>query len=154
MESDATPQQALDEVERATAALWSHYPPTPWWYCPGSGAWHAALVLVLGGLDGRYLLQLVGAVGLLAVAVWFTNWYTTYRGTIPRVGSSMPAEFRPAVIAFGGFYLSVISLVALVFIAVGYVVAAIVAFVGVTVLFAVYERAYAAAAAATRERLG
>jgi hypothetical protein len=91
---------------------------------------------------------------LLGVAVWFMNWYTRYRGTIPRVGRSMPAEFRPAVIAFVGFHVSLIGVVALVLIAVGYVVAAIVAFAGITVLFAVYERAYAAAAAATRERLG
>ena len=154
MESDASPQQALDEVERATAALWSHYPPTPWWYCPGSGAWHAALVLVLGGLHESPLLLAAAMVGLFAVAAWFTTWYTRYRGTIPRVGSSIPAEFRPAVVAFGAFYVSVLAVVVLVFVGLGYLAAAIVAFVGVTVLFAVYERAYAAAAAATRERLG
>ena len=119
MDSDATPQQALAEVERATAALWAHNPPTPWWYCPGSGAWHAGFVLAVGGLQGSPALLAMAMVGLFAVLVRFTTWYTRYRGTIPRVGSSMPAEFRPA-----------------------------------TVGFAVYERAYAAAAAATRERLG
>src|SRR5919109_5063410 len=141
MESDATPQQALDEVERATAALWSHYPPTPWWYCPGSGAWHAGFVLVLGGLHDSPVLLTVAMVGLMAVAAWFTQWYTRYRGAVPRAGRSMPAEFRPAVIAFGGCYLSLLAVVALVFIAVGYVAAAVVAFVGVTVGVYVFERA-------------
>ena len=154
MESDATPQQALAEVERATAALWAHYPPTPWWYCPGSGAWHAGFVLAVGGLQGSPALLAMAMAGLFAVLLRFTTWYTRYRGTIPRVGSSMPAEFRPAVVAFGGCYLALLAVVALVFVTVGYLAAAVVAFAGVTVGFAVYERAYAAAAAATRERLG
>jgi hypothetical protein len=154
MESDATPQQALAEVERVTAGLWADYPPTPWWYCPGSGAWHAGLVLALGGLHGSPLLQLAATAGLTAVAAWFTSWYTRYRGVVPRIGSGIPAEFRPAVLAFGGGWLAVLAVVVVVFATVGYLVAAVVAFVAVTAGFYVYERAYAAAAAATRERLG
>ncbi|HEY8525490.1 MAG TPA: hypothetical protein VIL48_11030 [Acidimicrobiales bacterium] len=154
MESDATPQQALAQAERATAAVWYDYPPTPWWYCPGAGAWHAAFPLAIGGLRDAPALLLVALAALMAVAAGFTTWYTRYRGAMPRVGGAIPAEFRPAVVAFGGGYLTLLVGVAIVFVTAGYGAAAIVALVGVTAGFAVYERAYAAAAAATRARVG
>jgi hypothetical protein len=153
MESDATPQQALAEAERATASLWAHYPPTPRWYCPASGAWHAGYVLAFGGLRDSLVLLAIAMVALMALAVWFMNWYTRYRGAFPKVGSA-PQEFTPAIAAFVGGYAILAAAVVVVLVTVGSVVAALVAFVGVTALFYVYERAYAAAAAATRARLG
>jgi hypothetical protein len=153
MESDATPQQALAEVERATAGLWAHYPPTPWWYCPASGAWHAGFVLAFGGLHDSLVPLAIAMVALMALAALFASWYTRYRGAIPKVRSA-PEEFTPAIAAFVGGYAALAAAVVAVLVTVGYVVAALVAFVGVTALLYVYERAYAAAAAATRERLG
>jgi hypothetical protein len=153
MESDPTPQQAIVEVERATATLWTAYPPTPGWYCPAVGAWCAALVLVVGGLRGSPVALVASLAGLAALSAWYRVWYTRYRGTLPRLGSA-PDEFRPAVAAFIAGTSVVVVATALTYLLVGYVAAALLAFVVVTAGLAVYERAYATAAAATRARLG
>jgi hypothetical protein len=153
MESDVTPEQALQDAEQATATLWTDYPPTPSWYYPAGGAWSAGFVLALGGLNDQPLLQLVAMAALFALLVWFANWYTRYRGAIPRVGSA-PAEFRPAITILIAGVAVLIGAIALLYVAVGYVAAAALALVGVTAALYTYERAYEAAAAATRERLG
>jgi hypothetical protein len=153
MESDMTPRTALAATERATGALWTRYPPTPWWYPPAGGAWCAALVLALGGLRDSPPLLLAALAGLLAVSLWFRSWYTRYRGTLPRVDSA-PAEFRRAIAALGAGTVVLVVATVLVDLTVGYPAAGLLAFAGTTVGLAVYERAYASAAAATRERLG
>ena len=51
MESDVSPQEALAAAERATASVWTDYPPTPAWYYPAVGAWAAALAYAITGVD-------------------------------------------------------------------------------------------------------
>lgn len=153
MESETTPHDALAEAERATSSLWTRYPPTPWWYSPAGGAWCAGFVLALGGLHESPLLLVAALAGLLALSLWFRIWYVRYRGTLPRVGSA-PAEFRQAITAFGAGTVVLLAATVLVYLAAGYLAAGLLAFAGSTVGLAVYERAYASAAAATRERLG
>lgn len=152
MESESTPAQALADVERATATLWTEYPPTPWWYYPAIGAWCGGLVLTLGGLHDSPLLLLLAMAALLALGRWFTAWYTRYRGTFPRLRSA-PAEFRRAITSFVAGYVLLLMVTALVWVAAGFAAAAVVVFAGAAGGTFVYERAYAAAAA-TRERLG
>jgi hypothetical protein len=152
MESDLTPQQALVDAERATAAVWIDYPPTPAWYYPASGAWHAGFVGALGALYDKPVLLAVAAGVLGGLVGWFLHWYTGYRGTYPKV-SSAPEEFRSAIAAFLAAYTVLLVATVGLTVAVDPVVAAVVAFVGFTATVYVYERAYERAAAATRRRL-
>jgi hypothetical protein len=153
MESDVTPEQALAAAERATAAVWIDYPPTPAWYYPAMGAWWGALVLSLGALYDDPLLLVAPAAVLIGSLAWFVSWYTRYRGTLPK-GVSAPKEFRPAIAALAAGEVVMIALAAALCLTAGPLVAALVTFVGATAGLWVYERAYEAAAAATRERLG
>ena len=47
METTPDPYQQLAEAERAAAAPYVDYPPTPAWYAPAVGAWSAAVVAAL-----------------------------------------------------------------------------------------------------------
>jgi hypothetical protein len=153
MESDVTPQQALVAAERATTALWTDYPPTPRWYHPAIGAWLGALVLSLGALyDEPFLLALPVAV-LIGLELWFVRWYKQYRGTLPKALGA-PKEFRPAIAAFAAGSTVLLGLAVVLCLTAGPVVAAVVTFVGATAGTYAYERAYEAAAVATRERVG
>lgn len=153
VESDATPHQALAEAERATASLWVDYPPTPAWYCPAAGAWHAGFVLAVGGLYESPAWLAISMSVLTSLLAGFTAWYTRYRGAAPRVRSA-PAEFTTPIMAYMGAWVTAVAVIAAVSVMVDYRVGAVVAFMLVTSVFYVYEWAYAAAAAATRERLG
>ncbi|HEY0952025.1 hypothetical protein [Nocardioides sp.] len=148
MESDEI-RQALREAERAEAAPWTDYPPTPRWYPPATGLWAAGLTAVLGGLDG--LLHSLGVLSLVILELAFLRWYTRYRGGMWPTGRP-PREFRSAIawflvalalIAGAALALATVSLVA----AVGLVA------VSVTLVVARYEQAYADAARRARERL-
>jgi hypothetical protein len=151
MENDATPQQALAEAERATAALWTDYPPTPSWYYPAVAAWATGYVLAFGALDNLAVLGAASvALGLLAVV--FVRWYTNLRGTIPR-RQSAPAEFKSAIRAYLLGYILILGATAALFLTVGYLVAAAFMFVTSTAGLWFYERAYERAAGRTRERL-
>jgi hypothetical protein len=152
MESDVTPAEALAEAERVTARLWTHYPPTPAWYYPAGGAWYAGFVLVVGGLHDRPLLLIVAIAALFALSAWFLRWYTTYRGTFPRLRSA-PAEFRPAIRLLVAGHATLLVAVAVLYVTAGLGAVALLTFCGVTAGLYLYERAYEAAAAATRERL-
>lgn len=152
METDATPQDALRQAERATASVWTDYPPTPWWYYPAGGAWAAGLVYAITGVDNS-LVQIAMVVGLCALSGLFIGWYKNYRGTLPRI-TSAPREFKRAITVYFVVYALLIAGV----IVVGFVldqplVAAVGMFVAATAGLYVYERAYESAAQRTRERL-
>ncbi|MFF5446341.1 hypothetical protein [Streptomyces sp. NPDC012888] len=150
MESDFSARRALAVAERGAAAPWIDYPPTPRWYCPGAGAWAAALVLALVELRGWWLLLALGA---LAAVEWaFLLWYRRLRAAWPRTDRA-PAEFRPAIrtLLLGGAALT--AAVVLLAVSVGSAVAVPLTFAGVTAGLAWYEKAYARAAARTRERV-
>jgi hypothetical protein len=103
------------------------------------------------------LAELPGLVGFAVVVVlgaleaWFLAWYRRYRGTMPT--GMPPAEMRTAMAAFVvGLLVLVGVLMALSFLFATWV-PVVVAFVAVTAMTWVYERAYAAGARAARDRL-
>jgi hypothetical protein len=152
METDATPQDALRQAERATASVWTDYPPTPWWYYAAGGAWAAGLVYAITGVDND-LVRVGVIVALCAFAGAFVGWYKSYRGALPRV-TSAPREFKRAIVAYFVVYALLIAGVVVV----GFVldlplVAAVGTFVAATTGLYVYEKAYESAAQRTRERL-
>ncbi|MGB3698603.1 MAG: hypothetical protein WBA05_14330 [Gordonia sp. (in: high G+C Gram-positive bacteria)] len=155
MESDQQPDDVrvlLRIAERAAAAPFVDYPPTPSWYPPAVGAWTAALAGVLAHRPAPVIAIpiLVLLVGLLG---GFVGWYTRLRGTMPTI-TDAPPEFRHL---FKRYLAGVIAVAAIVIALMLFTPAPIgigAAFVLVTAAIALYERAYARAAVATRERLG
>ena len=148
MESDEI-RRVLREAERAEAAPWTDYPPTPRWYPPATGLWAAGLALAFGGLDDRD--RALTLVVLVTLELVFLRWYTRYRGGMWPTGRP-PREFRPAI----AWFLAALTAVA----AAAFALAAVslpvmVVFVGiaVTLILARYEQAYADAARRARERL-
>lgn len=149
MESEEI-RQALRDADRAEAAPWTDYPPTPRWYPPAVGAWAALLTLAFAELDGG--LRWLALAGLIGAEFAFVRWYVRYRDSVMPVGRP-PREFRGAITGFvtgaAVVVLGVAALVALV----GSWAAAAFAFIATTVIIAWYERAYAEAARLARERL-
>jgi len=148
MESDEV-RQALREAERAEAAPWTDYPPTPRWYPPATGLWGAGLTAAFGALDGAT--RSLGLLALVAAEVVFIRWYTRYRGGMWPTGRP-PREFRPAI-AWLLAALAVIAGAALALATVSLWAAVALVAVAVTLLVARYEQAYADAARRARERL-
>lgn len=146
-------RQALAAAERATASLWTDYPPTPWWFFPAIGVWAGALVVALAELWDRPVLSVPAVVLLLGLEVAFLQWTQRARGTWPRLRSA-PVEFAPVIRAYAVGVTLVLAATLGMALAIGTVAAAAVAAVTVTVGLVLHERAYAAAAQATRRRLG
>lgn len=94
-----------------------------------------AFVIVLALLEGAFLV-----------------WYRRYRGTMPSL-ASMPAEVAGAMRAFLGGAVIVVGAVVITAVMAGALAGAGLTFVAVTAGLVAYERRYAAAARATRERL-
>ncbi|MXG88470.1 hypothetical protein [Nocardioides flavescens] len=150
METDRDARELLREADRAEAAPWVDFPPTPGWYPPAVGAWGAAMVLALGLLDGPVGAVVVVALALVEVA--FIRWYRHYRGTMPT--GAVPREMRPAMLAFmAAVLVIVVGAGALTMTGHAWLAAALVLVVGTAVVWW-YERAYAAGAARVRARLG
>lgn len=154
MESDAFDlTEAQRTLERAEAAPYVDYPPTPWWYYPAFGAWSAAYVALLGLWDDHSVLLVAGMVLLAAVIGGFLGWYQRYHGAMPRPFRG-PREFRPAYAFYGLGTAAVVGLVTAAWLLVGHPAAIVTAFAATALALHGYERAYATAARRTRERLG
>lgn len=152
MESVEELRERESLAERAAAALYVDYPPTPRWYPPAMGLWAVALVLVIALVDPESSWRAVGLGALVVVNLVFVGWYRRYRGTWPR--GRAPREIRRAMAGFVvGAALTVVLGGLLIWLAPA-AVAALVVFVAVTAGVAWYEAVYAGAAAATRARLG
>jgi hypothetical protein len=150
MESKESARELLREADRAEAAPWVDFPPTPGWYPVSVGVWGAALCLALG-LMSSSLWRMLVVFGLVGLEGAFFAWYRRYRGTWPT--GPMPRELRPAAYAFvAGVLALVIGAGALLLLGFAWVAAGAVLVLG-TAHFWWYERAYAAAMAATRARL-
>jgi hypothetical protein len=152
VESFTPEQQALAEANRAAAAPFVEYPPTPWWFFPGAGAWAAAMVLTATGARDTPAVFLPALAALIGVELAFFTWYRRYRGTSPTLKSAPPEIAREMRRYFVGVGVVAAVVVVTVFVA-NAVVAAGVAFVLVTAGLVVYERRYEAAVREIRARL-
>lgn len=153
MESFEAREQLL-LVERAAAAPYVQYPPSPWWYAPAIGAWTAAFIadFVWWRRNGVLFAASLGI--LLAAETLFVIWMRRRHGALPMPGHGRPPAEIAAV--WRGYVLGVAAIAALVALAWwlgGVPVAAAVAFVLVTAGIALYERRYAIAAGKVRDRL-
>lgn len=154
MESDAFDlAEAQRTAERAEAAPYVDYPPTPWWYYPASGAWVAAYVGLLGLWDRQPVLLVGGMVALSAVVGGWLSWYQRYHGAMPRPFRG-PRELRTAYVVYVLVSLAVVALVAGAWQVAGHLAAVVTGFVVTAIGLYAYERSYAGAARRVRERLG
>jgi hypothetical protein len=151
MESERDLAAVLRQADRAAAAPYIDYPPTPAWYPPATGLW-AALFCLVAGLPDEGPLRELALLALVAVEVAFLVWYRRRRGTWPR--GRAPEEIRTVMASFIVGAIVVVGVVGVTSWLTAPWVAAIVAFVVVTPALAWYERVYAAAAARARARLG
>lgn len=148
MESDEI-RAALREADRAEAAPWTDYPPTPRWHPAAVGLWAALLTLAFAELDD---LRLPAVLALVAIELGFVRWYVRYRNGVMPTGSA-PREFRGAIALFvTGAAVIVAGTAALVTLLSPWAGAGF-ALVATTILLTWYERAYADAAGRARARL-
>ena len=148
MENDEI-RDSLRAAERAEAAPWIDYPPTPLWYPPAAGVWAAALTLAFAMESGS--LRSLAVLGLVVLELGFLRWYRRYRGAMP--SGVPPRELRPAIAVLLAALAVLIVAIVVVSLAWSVWAAAAVALVGVTVVVAWYERAYATATVRARQRL-
>jgi hypothetical protein len=151
MESDEL-TQALRDADRAAAAPWTDYPRTPNWYPPVTGAWATGLFAAVNQRSAHPVGAVAGIVVLLALEVVFIAWYRRYRGALPSLASP-PREFRPAIARYLLGLTIVAALAWLAWVFGGLIGSLIAVFAGITTLLWWYEREYARAASATRQRL-
>ncbi|GIF69560.1 hypothetical protein Ais01nite_75950 [Asanoa ishikariensis] len=150
----AEAREQLRAVERASAAPYVQYPPSPWWYAPAVGAWVAGIVatFVWWRVNAALFLAALGV--LIALELVFVFWARRRHGALPFPGRGRPPSEIAAVwrrYLIGA--LAIVSSVALTWWLTGPLVAAGVAFVLVTGGIAAYERRYARAATEVRSRL-
>jgi hypothetical protein len=143
-------RDALRAADRAEAAPWIDYPPTPRWYPVATGVWAASLVLAFQ-IDQSFLRAMV-VLALVGVELAFLGWYRRYRGTMPK--GTAPKEFRSAINLFALINVLTAAVVVATSLAGLPWLGALIALVAVTANFTWYERAYADAARRARERLG
>jgi hypothetical protein len=153
MESVHEAQAALAVSERASAAPYVDYPPTPKWYPFAAGAWCALMVLALHGLSSSTAIFAPIVVALVAIEVAFIAWYRRYRRTMPTLRHA-PREINAAFKRYFAGCVVALVICAVAWVALGPYVCAGVTFVIVAAGLELYERNYAAAAAATKRRLG
>lgn len=156
MESDSS--ELLRDAERAEAAPFVDYPPTPWWYPPLAGLWFGAVAATMSGFydpraDAIKVAALFGAAlllfGLLGV---FVGWYRRRWGSWPAMRKA-PAEIRTAYAEYG-VGLAVVSVAVVgTWLLAGrwWGIGALTVLVAALLFW--YERRYATAARRIRERL-
>lgn len=154
MENTSERDEAADTLkaaERAGAAPLIDYPPTPRWYPYAGGAWFAAIVAVATFRPASSV-AVPAIVALIALLAGFLGWYSRKRGTWPTL-SDAPPEFRSVFRLYAVGVVVIAAIVAGLAIWAPPAAAPIATLVLVTVGLAAYERVYARAADATRERL-
>jgi len=145
----------LRAAERAAAAPYISYPPSPWWYMPVVGAWLAAFIAVFARWsEGSDVLVGAGLVVLIVLEIVFVRWMYTRHGAMPWPGMGTPP---PEIGRLWRWYfiaaLAVVAVVAAVWWQIGVAAASATAFVLVTAGLVWYEKAYAKASAAVKSRL-
>jgi hypothetical protein len=153
-ESSETGRDLLRDLERAEAAPYVDYPPTPWWYFPAAGAWFGGMTAVQGLLDEHLLVAFLLLATLLGALGAFFGWYAHYRGAMPSFFfSRSPREMRATFAVYFVGVTAVFGAVWWVFDAAGWLPASALMFVLATLGLWLHEKSYAAAAARVRERL-
>jgi hypothetical protein len=148
MESVHEAQAALAVAERASAAPYVDYPPTPKWYPFVVGAWCALMVLALHGLSTDTAVFVPVVVALVAAEGAFIAWYRRYRKTMPTLRNA-PPEINAAFRRYFAGCVAVLAVCAGTWVLLGPAVCAAVTFVLVSAGLWRYEHDYAAA----RQRL-
>lgn len=153
MESIDVAEQARI-IERAEAAPYVNYPPTPRLYHPGAGLWAAAMVLSYTLLRDNLLVFAIAVGSLLVIEFGYLSWAAKRYGALPWPGRGNPpaeiaAQYRAFFIGAG---VSALLVVASWFLLGGFVAAGL-AFVLVAGGTLRYEHTYARAAAGVRARL-
>lgn len=151
MENDA--RELMAEVERAEAAPYIHYPPTPWWYGPYFGLYFVGLVLALAWARNLlvYFPVLVALLGSLFLMI---RHMKRRNGVLPMPGrGNPPPEIARVYRRYFWSLLPVGAVLLACWFLLPPVSTAAVAFATVTGGFVVYDRYYGRAAAAARERL-
>jgi hypothetical protein len=138
-------------AERAAAAPYVDYPPTPFWYMPAMGLWAFAATVLFTRPHTSTAVRIVGELVLLAAVLVLVWWQRKVRGVWPT--GKAPQEIRRVMVNFVVGVLVVIGIVLGARALTNAWIAAAVAFVIVTVGVAWYEQAYARASERVRERL-
>ncbi|MFC0627757.1 hypothetical protein [Kribbella deserti] len=152
MESNAREQMAI--VERAEAAPYIDYPPTPLWYYPSIGLWVAAMIGTFVWWRENAVLFAGTILVLVALEGAFIAWMSRRHGALPMPGRGNPPREIAAV--WRGYFIGlalIVAAIAVVWWLTGPPIAAPAGFVLVTGGLVLYERRYAVAAAKVRERL-
>ncbi|MDN4159996.1 hypothetical protein [Nocardioides abyssi] len=143
----------LRDLERAEAAPYVDYPPTPGWYFPAAGAWFAGLTGVQGLTEDHLPVAIALIVVLLGALGAFCGWYARYRGAMPSVlrraprgmGSMFALYFVGAAVVLGVVWWTGAQA--------GWGWASALMFLLATAGLWLHEQSYAAAAARVRDRL-
>lgn len=145
----------LRDLERAEAAPYIDYPPTPWWSYVATGLWAAAYVATLGWWrdGGSPIVVAAVMIALSALVGAYLGWYKGYHGAPPAVLGRKPREIRIAYLQYSVGIAALVGVVVLAWWLAGTIVATVVAGVGTVIGYRLYEIAYARAAGATRARL-
>jgi hypothetical protein len=147
-------RELLAVAERAEAAPYLDYPPTPWWYYPAVGAWAAAMIGTFAWWRQSIPLFVGSLAVLILLEIVFLRWMTRRHGALPTPGRGTPPPEIGAV--WRGYFMALPGIALLVGVSwwLGDVpVAACVAFVSITGGLVFYEKRYARAADAVRARL-
>lgn len=157
MESDSDLRSQLRDLERAEAAPYTETPPTPRWYVPAAALWAgalAALVKLTRGDDPARLWAAAGIIGLAALIGVYVGWYQRYHGAAPSLRGRKPVEIRRVIWGYAAGALVVLAANAAVIAVAPWWACAVFGFLTAGAGLWWYERAYARAAAAAKERLG
>lgn len=149
---DGDVRHALAQAERAAALPYIDYPPTPWWYPAAAGAWSAAMVVALSSLGDRPAVAGPVLIALIALEGAFFGWYRRQRGVMPSL-RHVPTELAVVMRRYAAGVVVVVAAIWVAHAFIGPLAAAVVAFSTVSVGLWWYERRYAVAAAATRDRV-
>lgn len=157
MESDSA--EVLRDAERAEAAPFVDYPPTPWWYPVAAGLWVGGVATVVvaslrWSSNGPLVLVplTLAQMALLVVLGAFIRWYRRRWGSWP-VMRNAPAEIRRAYKECGVASVAVLGVTVALWLTLGPLWGAGLLALSFAAMIAWYERRYAAAAQRVRERL-
>ncbi|WP_161895633.1 hypothetical protein [Gordonia spumicola] len=154
METTPDPNAARDTLraaERAAAAPFVDYPPTPVWYPPALGGWFAILSAIMVYRPGPAV-SVPLLVVLIALVGAFMAWHSRVRGTLPTL-TGAPKELHRPMYGYAAGVVVIVAVVVPVGLFAPPIAAVIATFVLVTIGIAAYERAYFRAAQAVKERL-